>query len=255
MSVPFLKNQKNIDIIGRVTAIAAVIIFIISCSLDLYSFSITPTATPTPSNTPTLTRTPRPTITASATKFPPTNTPQPTPLEPEFGFFQGITVENILTSLIQYDYACEESSTDEISLQYRFACQKTSENTLESILILSPDQIQVELITADLQKSETASDTEIAAFFERIGTIILTQIKVPETETTTTITPSLTPQSTSQSVEIIDEIERYKNWLNDALSSEDNEIPAKEFFSEIPFSLYRSNNHIWLEIGYAAEGE
>ena len=258
MSMPFFKNLKTIDTIGRITAIAAVIIFIISCSLDLYSYSITPTATPTPSNTPTVTRTPRPTITASATRSPLTETPQPTSSFPESEFFQGVTVDKILDSLIQKEYACEESSFDEASSQYRFVCQKTSENTLESILILSFDQVQINLITADLQKSETASDVEIISVFENIGEIILTQINVTEKETAFTATPSLTPQNTPQSgfeLENPDEIERYKTWLTDILTMVEAENPARDFFAGIPFSLYRSNNHLWLEIGYITEDE
>ena len=163
-------------------------------------------------------------------------------------FFQGLTVEKILLPLVQADYICEENVQEDTSQYLQVVCQKTTENTFENIIILSYDQVQVQLITADLQKAETTSDSEVFVFFERAGEIILNQIEIPVIEITPTA--SATPQNSSQPGIPSTEMEKYNSWLTENLFSGDTDSPVTEYFSGIPFILYRSNNHVWLEIGY-----
>jgi hypothetical protein len=192
MSEPFFRSKRKLNTIGLIIAVLAIIIFIVSCLLNVYAYATTPTATPTASITPTTTNTPRPSFTPTST---PTLTETPTLVlptitetlssiftQPPFSTLEGILVEN------NYDCAPQNSSESD---QNSIICTKMMENLSFQLSFTDrfEGNIQSEFIAAPFDPEKLDAISEEFIWLSQLTSIQLWTEPLNQT-TTVEVTPT-----------------------------------------------------------------
>lgn len=270
MGEPFYRSKEKLNRIGLIVAIAATIVFIFACGLDLYAYTITPTATATPTASPTVTRTPKPrtatptptiTLTPTITETP-TITPSPTisPTLDTTRLSMTLTALPTLEStptvlparpgdasqlLEENGFTCSQPGTTG-SGEYTWACSRHGENQDIEVIFTSETEETIRLIVSQVNRSEMVGDGNLLTliFLAHLPFYQISEIPTGTiTDTPTSIVTTLPGESDLQ--------DAINLWVEQTYSRLVEGEPVSIDFEGIPYTLLKTGDVYELQMGFA----
>jgi hypothetical protein len=253
---PFLKNQKSLNILAILVALISIIIFLISCVLDLYATSITPTNTPTATHTATITRTPRP----PTPTLTPTITPTPSITEtiefiqPTLGetpVFPLLIPNIIIQNLEVNGFTCSTTSQTVANLIV-WSCVNETDAISEEIQFGGRTSTTIDFLNGHIQQKLNPTDEIASNFFGMLAELAYSGLSptLPTERTPIPLTQTPTSESTLTPSPVVSGFEAIREWIVVTLPKMTSPAFVEvNVFDTIPYRLKGNLSDSTLEIG------